>query len=101
MKPGLIKPLFYIADQVAEDFSMADYHSSEDDHMMGPGSHLEDDSASNRSTPAKSAIPRTAGLSTVSGTTITGRGVTLSMLMQDGIVEPGNGLLSISYLVSA
>ena len=30
---------------------------------------------------------------------ITGRGVTLAMLMVDGIVEPGDGVMSIDYLV--
>ena len=31
---------------------------------------------------------------------ITGRGVTLQMLMADGIIEPGEGLLTLEYLVS-
>ena len=31
---------------------------------------------------------------------ITGRGVTLQMLMADGIIEPGEGVLSLEYLVS-
>ena len=30
---------------------------------------------------------------------ITGRGVTLQMLMADGIIEPGEGVLSLEYLV--
>ena len=30
---------------------------------------------------------------------ISGRGVTLSMLISDGIIEPGEGLMSIDYLV--
>lgn len=30
---------------------------------------------------------------------LTGRGVTLRMLMEDGIVEAGEGVLSIDYLV--
>ena len=30
---------------------------------------------------------------------ITGRGVTLQMLMADGIIEPGDGVLSLEYLV--
>ena len=34
-------------------------------------------------------------------TAITGRGVTLHMLINDGIIEPGNGLLTLKYLVSS
>ena len=30
---------------------------------------------------------------------ITGRGITLSMLMQDGLIEPGENCMSIEYLV--
>ena len=30
---------------------------------------------------------------------ITGRGVTLQMLMADGVIEPGEGLLTLEYLV--
>ena len=30
---------------------------------------------------------------------ITGRGVTLQMLMADGIIKPGDGVLSLEYLV--
>ena len=30
---------------------------------------------------------------------ITGRGVTLSMLMQDGFIQPGSNCMSIEYLV--
>lgn len=32
-------------------------------------------------------------------TAITGRGVTLQMLITDGIIQPGNGLLTLKYLV--
>ena len=32
---------------------------------------------------------------------ITGRGVTLSMLMADGVIEPGEDNMSIEYLVRA
>ena len=34
------------------------------------------------------------------GRVVTGRGITLSTLMNDGIVEAGDGCLSIDYLVS-
>ncbi|XP_064646513.1 MPN domain-containing protein-like isoform X2 [Lineus longissimus] len=67
-----------------EDISPYENSSEEDD-----GSSEEGDTAgSNRSTPAK----------LVAKHAITGRGITLCMLMQDGIVEAGVGLLTISYL---
>lgn len=66
---------------MSEDIPLDEMEESEeDDHL--------DELGVEQSTPEKRA--RHA---------ITGRGVTLQMLMADGIIKPGEGVLSLEYLV--
>jgi hypothetical protein len=64
---------------------MSSTSDSEDDHSEGVGDESEAEEGSDRQASMRA---------------ITGRGVTVAMLLSEGYIEPGERVMSIEYLVS-